>query len=221
MSASGVTLTTIGSRGMRTVGEAPATLSPRCPLPSRKQQVLCGLAEGKTAKQIACELGIAAGTVREHTAVLRRRLNVVNQAQLVLAAYERGWFIREGGRPLWRLATVNGKRVPDKPPAELEAHPVKRDWHELKDLLNDAVEPIIDEMWERIVGQPSDMDGLAINTGIEKVICESARISAEHLVEKLNARGYAHVKLADWGLMAPDWWAEECAAEGWTPGGDA
>jgi DNA-binding CsgD family transcriptional regulator len=194
---------------MNPVVQAPvATLSPRCPLTPRQQEVLRGLAAGKTYKQIGYELGISVSTIRSHVRCLCDGIKVINQAQAVIAAYERCWLIRPDGPPFWRIAAVNSERVPDAPPVQL------RDWQDLKDSLYAVLEPIVDEMWERVAGRPPTLDRLAINTGIEKVICESARVSVEHLVEELNARGYAQVELAGWGLMGPDWWAEECAVQG-------
>jgi DNA-binding NarL/FixJ family response regulator len=49
------------------------------------------LAEGKVYKQIASELGLSSSTVRTHLHRVYLRLGVVDRAQAVLIATERGW----------------------------------------------------------------------------------------------------------------------------------
>jgi DNA-binding NarL/FixJ family response regulator len=61
------------------------------PLSSQQRQVLRGLAEGKVYKEIARDMDIAASTVRTHLHVAYRKLGVVDRAQAVLRAAERGW----------------------------------------------------------------------------------------------------------------------------------
>ena len=46
------------------------------------------LAQGKTNKQIANELGLAAGTVKVHMSRILKALNVHNRTQAVIAASE-------------------------------------------------------------------------------------------------------------------------------------
>lgn len=67
-----------------------------CPLPPRQRAVLMGLAEGKVHKQIARDLGISVGAVRSHTMHICRWLKVIDRAQAVIAAYERGWLPLRG-----------------------------------------------------------------------------------------------------------------------------
>lgn len=52
----------------------------------RQEQILSLLTEGKSNKEIAEELGIQQGTVKQHLFVLFRRLGVVNRAKAVIAA---------------------------------------------------------------------------------------------------------------------------------------
>jgi len=55
-------------------------------LTPRQEQILSLLTEGKSNKEIAGELGIQQGTVKQHLFVLFRRLGVVNRAKAVIAA---------------------------------------------------------------------------------------------------------------------------------------
>jgi DNA-binding CsgD family transcriptional regulator len=55
-------------------------------LTPRQEQILSLLTEGKSNKEIAEELGIQQGTVKQHLFVLFRRLGVVNRAKAVIAA---------------------------------------------------------------------------------------------------------------------------------------
>ncbi len=55
-------------------------------LTGRQEQLLALLAEGKSNKEIADELGIKQGTVKQHLFVLFRKLGVTNRAKALLAA---------------------------------------------------------------------------------------------------------------------------------------
>lgn len=55
-------------------------------LTPRQEQILSLLTEGKSNKEIAEELGIQQGTVKQHLFVLFRRLGVVNRAKALIAA---------------------------------------------------------------------------------------------------------------------------------------
>ncbi len=57
-------------------------------LTPRQREVLALLAQGKTNKQIANELGLAAGTVKVHMSRILKALNVHNRTQAVIAASE-------------------------------------------------------------------------------------------------------------------------------------
>jgi DNA-binding NarL/FixJ family response regulator len=59
-------------------------------LSPRQQQVLRGLAQGKTTKQIAYELGLRERTVSNHIAALKRRLGTNTRAQTVARASSMG-----------------------------------------------------------------------------------------------------------------------------------
>jgi putative nucleotidyltransferase with HDIG domain len=62
-----------------------------CPLSSRELGVLQRLARGAVYKQIAVELGLATSTVRTHLHNVYGKLGVMDRAQAVLIATERGW----------------------------------------------------------------------------------------------------------------------------------
>lgn len=82
-------------RGLMYEGAAAAAPAPRSaspsPLSAQQRQVLRGLAEGKVYKEIARDMGVSASTVRTHLHVAYRKLGVVDRAQAVLKAAERGW----------------------------------------------------------------------------------------------------------------------------------
>jgi putative nucleotidyltransferase with HDIG domain len=61
------------------------------PLSDRQEEVLRLLAQGKVYKQIADELGLSTHTVRNHAHHIFERLGVVDRAQAVLVAKEKGW----------------------------------------------------------------------------------------------------------------------------------
>jgi putative nucleotidyltransferase with HDIG domain len=62
-----------------------------CPLSPRQLDVLRLLRDGKRYKEIAAALGLSDSTVRSHTHVVYRRLQVNDRAQAVLRASDRGW----------------------------------------------------------------------------------------------------------------------------------
>ena len=61
------------------------------PVSGRQLQILRMLRDGKTYKQIAAELDLSASTVRNHIHLAFGRLGVIDRAQAVLLASERGW----------------------------------------------------------------------------------------------------------------------------------
>lgn len=70
----------------------PAERSPEpSPLTPMQQRVLVGLASGKTYKQIAADLSVSESTVRTHLHNVYGKLEVMDRAQAVLLASERGW----------------------------------------------------------------------------------------------------------------------------------
>ena len=73
-----------------TSGERPRQVDP-CPMSAREVQVLRRLAKGMVYKQIAGELGLSTSTVRTHLHNVYGKLRVMDRAQAVLIATERGW----------------------------------------------------------------------------------------------------------------------------------
>ena len=61
------------------------------PLTGRELEVLQQLATGRVYKRIAYDLALSASTVRTHLHNIYRKLGVINRAQAVLVANERGW----------------------------------------------------------------------------------------------------------------------------------
>jgi DNA-binding CsgD family transcriptional regulator/HD-like signal output (HDOD) protein len=81
----------------RLIFELPRHSDPRkhpvdpCPLSEREVRVLQRLADGDVYKQIARELAVSVSTVRSHLHNIYGKLGVLNRAQAVLLAAERGW----------------------------------------------------------------------------------------------------------------------------------
>jgi putative nucleotidyltransferase with HDIG domain len=73
------------ARERREPGGEPSPLTPM------QQKVLVGLADGKTYKQIAAGLSVSESTVRTHLHNIYGKLDVMDRAQAVLLAAERGW----------------------------------------------------------------------------------------------------------------------------------
>jgi putative nucleotidyltransferase with HDIG domain len=73
------------ARERREPGGEPSPLTPM------QQKVLVGLADGKTYKQIAAALSVSESTVRTHLHNIYGKLDVMDRAQAVLLAAERGW----------------------------------------------------------------------------------------------------------------------------------
>ena len=71
-------------------GERPRQVDP-CPMSGREVEVLRRLAKGMVYKQIATELGLSTSTVRTHLHNVYGKLGVMDRAQAVLIATERGW----------------------------------------------------------------------------------------------------------------------------------
>ena len=71
--------------GPRGVGAEPSPLTPA------QQRVLQGLRRGLTYKQIAGDLQVSESTVRSHLHKTYERLGVIDRAQAVLLAHDRGW----------------------------------------------------------------------------------------------------------------------------------
>jgi DNA-binding NarL/FixJ family response regulator len=63
---------------------------PNSDLSAREREVLDRIAEGKSNKEIAVDLGITEATVKCHVSVILMRLNVSDRTQAVVTALQRG-----------------------------------------------------------------------------------------------------------------------------------
>lgn len=70
-------------------------------LTERQKQVVIGLASGKTAGEIAKEMGVGVGTVEQHRHLAYRALGVHGIVELVMYALAQGWIRNpyQRGRP--------------------------------------------------------------------------------------------------------------------------
>jgi two-component system response regulator DesR len=80
-----------GSRYVDPEIAADALSDERCPLTDRELHVLRVARRGETTAQIARELSLAPGTVRNHVSAVLTKLSVETRQQAVLLAQERGW----------------------------------------------------------------------------------------------------------------------------------
>ncbi|WP_408011452.1 response regulator [Pseudalkalibacillus sp. A8] len=62
------------------------------PLTEREKQVINLIAEGKNTKEIASELYLTNGTVRNYVSVILDKLNVSNRIEAISRFKEKGWF---------------------------------------------------------------------------------------------------------------------------------
>lgn len=62
------------------------------PLTERENEVLSLIAEGKNTKEIASELFLTTGTVRNYVSVILDKLGVSNRIEAIKQFTERGWF---------------------------------------------------------------------------------------------------------------------------------
>ncbi|MEC5424011.1 response regulator transcription factor [Virgibacillus sp. C22-A2] len=62
------------------------------PLTEREAQVIKLIADGKTTKEIAGELFITTGTVRNYVSVILDKLNVSNRIEAISQFKEKGWY---------------------------------------------------------------------------------------------------------------------------------
>lgn len=62
------------------------------PLTSRESEVLHLVSEGKTTKEIANELYLSHGTVRNYISIILEKLNVSNRIEAISRFKEKGWF---------------------------------------------------------------------------------------------------------------------------------
>ncbi|MDF2668639.1 MAG: DNA-binding response regulator [Paenibacillus sp.] len=62
------------------------------PLTEREKEVLGLIADGKNTKEIAGELYLTTGTVRNYISVILDKLNVSNRIEAIMRFKEKGWF---------------------------------------------------------------------------------------------------------------------------------
>lgn len=72
------------------VSRALAARTPDSDLSSREREVLSLLAQGRTNKEIAAQLGITVATVKCHVSVILMRLQATDRTQAVVTALQRG-----------------------------------------------------------------------------------------------------------------------------------
>ncbi len=62
------------------------------PLTEREKEVLVLIADGKNTKEIASQLYITTGTVRNYISVILDKLHVTNRIEAIMRFKEKGWF---------------------------------------------------------------------------------------------------------------------------------
>ena len=62
------------------------------PLTEREKEVLLLIADGKNTKEIASELYLTTGTVRNYISVILDKLGVSNRVEAITRFKEKGWF---------------------------------------------------------------------------------------------------------------------------------
>lgn len=62
------------------------------PLTEREKEVLLLIADGKNTKEIASQLYITTGTVRNYISVILDKLGVSNRIEAIMHSKEKGWF---------------------------------------------------------------------------------------------------------------------------------
>lgn len=62
------------------------------PLTEREKEVLLLMADGKNTKEIASELYLTTGTVRNYISVILDKLDVSNRIEAIMRFKEKGWF---------------------------------------------------------------------------------------------------------------------------------
>ena len=66
-------------------------------LTDREKEVLQLLAEGRSIKEVAIQLGIGLSTVETHRANLMQKLSLHNTAEIVLYAVRKGLIVHDAG----------------------------------------------------------------------------------------------------------------------------
>lgn len=131
-------------------------------LTARQEQILFLLMEGKSNKEIAEDLKIQQGTVKQHLFVLFRKLNVTNRAKAVLAAKpflkknrsessvvnktgksRRPHSVSENFNYVWRMISVVSVFVPDTTSTSTEVLVLRDQYlHELRDFMSDSTDAL-------------------------------------------------------------------------------
>jgi len=62
------------------------------PLTEREHEVMMLMADGKSTKEIASQLYLATGTVRNYISVILDKLHVGNRIEAIKRFREKGWF---------------------------------------------------------------------------------------------------------------------------------
>jgi two-component system response regulator DesR len=62
------------------------------PLTDREKEVLELIADGKNTKEIATELYLTTGTIRNYISIILDKLNVSNRVEAIKRFNEKGWF---------------------------------------------------------------------------------------------------------------------------------
>lgn len=89
-----------------------------CPLTESEYNTMVLIADGKTYKQAALDLGIAVSTVRTHVHNSLKKLNVTESRQAAVLFMQRGWHIKRAGQPIVteeQIIVIKQKHV-DAPP---------------------------------------------------------------------------------------------------------
>jgi two-component system, NarL family, nitrate/nitrite response regulator NarL len=72
---------------------------PRAALSERECEILCGLAQGLSSKQLAAQFDLSVRTVETHRQNIRRKLRIDGQAELIRYAVERCRTLGDEGSP--------------------------------------------------------------------------------------------------------------------------
>ena len=62
-------------------------------LSSRELEIVCLVADGLSAKQIASQLGLSSLTIHKHKQRIMRKMQVKTSVELVLYAERKGWLM--------------------------------------------------------------------------------------------------------------------------------
>ncbi|MFD2611249.1 response regulator [Paenibacillus gansuensis] len=82
----------VGGRRIYTSELVDEAYEEESPLTEREKEVLTLIADGKNTKEIAGQLFITTGTVRNYISVILDKLNVSNRIEAITRFKEKGWF---------------------------------------------------------------------------------------------------------------------------------